>query len=210
MVKLLLSSKEVIDLVVTYTVPEEYAPMEQDLAEDPEPWRHFPMFSPPYPEPSEKEPKTFLLGLGFQPLGLPELLEHGYHNIKVVLLFPFPPGPPNYQRTWEFVYQLENSLPSQKEIRRVNALDPSDAFDHILKATDTGKEYVIIAPYGPKPISLAMCIFAVIGSYPVYYTQPRIYNPRYSTGVQEIRGIKQVYAYCLRLGGRDIYSIGPV
>ena len=54
---------------------------------------------------------------------------------------------------------------------------------------------------------LGMCLFASLHpqSTAVYYTQPRSYNPDYSEGVKVIDGQEQVFAYCLRLGGRNLY-----
>jgi hypothetical protein len=201
--KLMMQSSLVKNLLVTYTIPKEYST--SFLSADHEPWRHLPLFAPPYPEPSLE---VFVIGLGLETLGLPELLEHDYRDVKVKLLFPFPPGPPLYQRTWEFVRSLENNLPSQsREPVRVNARDTSEVFDQICAASENGKQYAILAPYGPKPMSLAVCIYATLASSPVYYTQPRIYNPQYSVGVSIVNGKPETYCYCVRLDGTNFYDL---
>lgn len=202
-VRLILQNRQVTNVIVTYTVPERYSA--EPLSEDPEPWRNIPLFAPPYPEP---EPKVFLVAMGFETLGLPGLLGDDFHSVSVKLIFPFPPGPPNFQRTWEFVRSLERNLPQSKlEPIRVDARDASDAFNHICSATDHGSQYTIFAPYGPKPISLAIAIYATMQQSAVYYTQPRVYNPDYCRGVARVNELPATYAYCLRLSGADLYSV---
>jgi hypothetical protein len=201
--RLVIEAKEVRNLLVTYTVPAGYS--NDPLAEDPEPWRHIPLFAPPFPEPKLQ---VVLVALGFETLGLPDLIEHDYHDVELRLLFPFPPGPPGFQRSWECVRKLEAGLPQQfREPVRVHALDISEAFDHMLSATDNGKRYSLLAPYGPKPISVAMGIFATLSNMPIYYTQPRAYNPNYSSGIKVIDNQPQVFAYCIRLEGRNLYEL---
>jgi hypothetical protein len=201
MTKLLLRSRAVQNLLVTYTVPKRYSA--GALAEEPEPWRHIPLFMPPDPEPLEK---TVFVGLGFMPFGLPGVVEHDFQSVDVKLLFPFPPGSPNYQRTWEFVRSIELNIgqPTHNPIR-VSAYDVSDTYDHIWAHT-SGKRYCILAPFGPKPMSLAMCIYATYHKAAVYYTQPRTYNPQYSSGIAVDGNSRQVYAYCLRVRGHDLYG----
>src|SRR5947207_322696 len=110
--------------------------------------------------------------------------------------------------SWEFVRRLESGLPRHgNEPIRVHALDVSEAFDHIRSATDNGRRYSILAPFGPKPISVAMGIYAALSKNPVYYTQPRAYNPNYSSGTKRIEGQPQTYGYCVRLEGRDLYKL---
>ena len=204
-VRLLMRSSEIENLIITYTVPEKYS--QNDLAEDPQTWLPLPLFGPQkFPEP---EVKVALVGVGFIAFGLPELLRNEYSKASVKLFFPFPPGPPTYQRTWEFVRQIEKYFPlqSSNQIIRVGALDVSTTFSHICNETSDGTKNAIFAPYGPKPISLAMCVYASLTNSPVYYTQPKTYNPDYCTGIKYINGIPEIYGYSLRLGGRNFYFI---
>jgi len=204
--KQLLQSDAVKNLLVTYTRPDRY-PRHDDLAEEPEQWQHFPLFAPPYQELSGQEPPVFILGIGFEPLGLPELLDERYGGENGVLLFPFPPGPPHFQRNIDFMRRVEHTLSGPWDTKHVSAIGLSDAFQHLLAATDEGKKSAVLAPYGPKPLSLAMCIFASLANHPVYYTQPKVYNPHYSEGVSMIGGQPETYCYCLRLDGRDLYTV---
>ena len=86
-------------------------------------------------------------------------------------------------------------------ILRIEAHDVSDIFDHIKEITASGQDGAIFAPFGPKTMSLAMCLFARLTQGVVYYSQPRLYHPNYSIG------IRAVEAYCLRLNGRDYYTL---
>jgi len=202
-VRLLLQSRQVKNLLVTYTVPEGYTG--SSLAEDPEPWRHIPLFAPPYPEP---EAKIFFVSVGFETLGLPGLLQDDFHSVAVKLMFPFPASPPTFQRTWEFTRMLESKLPRRKlDMVRVSPRDCADAFDHICSITDKGSQYSMFAPYGPKPVSLAIAIYASLYPSAVLYTQPRVYNPEYSTGVAQTNNMPAIYGYCLRLAGEDLYRV---
>jgi hypothetical protein len=143
-----------------------------------------------------------IIGVGFVPLGLPDLLIGQYQNAEVKLLFPHPPGPPNYQRNWEFVRKIVDSYPrlSLNDMQRVHALDMSDAFDKICQITNKGAYKSILAPYGPKPVSLAMALYAIEEGSPVYYTQPSYYAADYSSG------IKETYAYWIVKTGTRLYS----
>lgn len=200
--RLLIGAPSITNLIATYTVPKTYS--EGELAEDPQTWLTLPLFGvQTYPEPNVD---VAIVGVGFLPFGLPELLKNEYSNASVRLFFPFPPGPPTYQRSWKFVRQIEH-YQSSNQLIRVNALDVSGTFEHICVETNSGSKNAIFAPYGPKPLSLAMCIYAALANAPVYYTQPRIYNPNYSTGVKTVNGVPETYAYCLRLGGKNFYSI---
>jgi hypothetical protein len=161
--------------------------------------------------PNHKKKKALIVGLGYEPLGLPQILRYPeFTQNRVLLLFPFPATPAGYLRNWEFVRNLDSEVgPNYNhEPIRVNGYDVSTIFDLILRHTDQAKEPVVFAPYGTKPMSLAMCLYAC--SHPenssVYYTQPKSYNPRYSSGIKMVNGEPDTFAYCIRLDGKDLYS----
>lgn len=186
------------NLIVCYTKAEKYT--DGELSWDPADWSHIPM----YMSSEYRDTKTDLaiIGVGFVPLGLPDLLIGQYQNAEVKLLFPHPPGPPNYQRNWDFVRRIIDSYPklSLNDMQRVHALDMSDAFDKICQITNNGAYKSILAPYGPKPISLAMALYAIAEGSPVYYTQPSYYSADYSSG------IKETYAYWVVKSGTNLYK----
>lgn len=204
-IKLLFESDDINNLIVTYTVPEKY--FEGDLAEEPAPWAHLPMYQRVAEVPTHKKVNNAIVGVGFLPFGLAELLKGDYQNAMVTLIFPFPPGPPNYQRTWEFVRNIETHCPLEhdNQIIRVDALDTPGCYQHLCALTDNGKNLSIFAPYGPKPHSLAMCLFAHNFDCDVYYTQPRVYHPEYCTGMKYVDEYPETYAYCLKLKSRKLY-----
>ncbi len=205
MIKLLVESGIINNLVATYTIPEKY--FDGNLAEEPMPWAHLPMFQRVVENFAHEKPRNAIIGVGFLPFGLAELLKGDYQNVRINLIFPFPPGPPNYQRTWEFVRNIEAHYPLSRDnqIIRVDALDTSACYQNLCTITDNGNDVSIFAPYGPKPHSLAMCLFAINYNCDVYYTQPRVYHPDYCTGIKEIDDIPATYAYCLKLNGRNLY-----
>jgi len=203
-VKDLLSSDDVKNLIVTYTLPLEY--YDGNLAEDPKPWDYLPRYqhTETYPLPAVE---NAVVGVGFLPFGLPELLKDNYSDAKVTLLFPFPPGPPNYQRTWEFVREIEKFRPLEddSQIIRIDVLDVPGCYQQISTLGDNGKKHTIFAPYGPKSHSLAMCLYAAKYDCDVFYTQPSSYHPDYSLGMKYINNAPETYAYCIKLNNNLLY-----
>jgi hypothetical protein len=193
----ILLQQELTNLLIAYTNPKSYC--KEDLSGNPDTWSNLPLFgNVAHPEPTLD---LAIVGVGFMPFGLPRLLEGKYSAIPVKFLFPFPPGPPNYQRTWEFMRKIELSF-NLKETDKIIKLDSnnlSDAYDYINYECANGEKNVIFAPYGPKPISLAMCLYASKHNSPVFYTQPHHYNPHYSSG------IKNTYCYCIKLNSKLLY-----
>ncbi len=198
---LILHASTIKNLMVTYTAPQRYNPV---LSEDFEKWRPLPSFMLRDPEPDDK---AFIIGLGYawQGFALP-VLGPILENTRIHVLFPFPPGPPHFQKNWEAMRRLEINY--RNVIRapvRIHAFDLPAIVKQLYGLTDNGSRYVIFGPYGPKTMSLGICLFATRFNSAVCYTQPKLYHPDYSTGVGEINGRPEVYAYCLRLNGRDLY-----
>lgn len=200
-IRRLLQSVEVRDLIVIYTVPEHYA--QNALSEDPEPWQHLPTFMSPVPEPADK---CFIVALGYEPLGVTTLLPSQAAGEDIYLLYPVPTPPSGYQRLWEFTRRLGLAVgESRLRIKEVCAHDPSDSFDQIMAISDGGKRNCVLAPFGPKPVSLGMCLYAIRHPSAVNYTQPRVYNPSYSAGVKTVNGSPHVLAYCIKVADRPLY-----
>ena len=201
--KLLLRSNTIRTLIVTYTAPIRYS--SEPLAEDFQDWRALPLFSG---SEDAENPEVLVVNVGYLAMGLPDQIEHGSPRMDVKLLFPFPNAPASYQRTWQFLQSIEQNLRgAATQMKHVHAMDVSDAFDHLVSLSGNGAKRVLLAPYGPKPISLAMCIYAVLTESPVFYTQPRVYNPQYSYGIKTFNGSYETYAYCLRVDGREFYQV---
>lgn len=206
--KSLEQSDKLRNIVVTYTDPETYS--SEPLAENPQGWSPLPGFLPPRMEPANK---NLIIGLGYEPLGLPELYSSGlFSNANIRLLFPFPAQPNSVARNWDFARLLE-PVPgnTSQNIIRIDSYNVPDMFDKLVSITENGDVYSILAPFGPKPMSLAMCLFASAyankrSNPSVFYTQPTVYHPNYSTGVKMKNGSPSVNAYCIRLNGKNIYN----
>lgn len=204
-VRLLLKQDSIRDLIITYTLPNAYH--DGCIADRPEPWRALPLFGPE--EFPEEKYELALVGVGFLPFGLPDLIKSDFLGAKPFLFFPFPATPSTYFKTWEFVRKIEDSLPlnANDQLLRVNGMDPSDTFDHICFLTEQNTKKALFAPYGPKPMSLGMAIYATLAESPVFYTQPRVYHPDYSSGIRYKNSHPEIYAYCLKLDGRCLFQL---
>jgi hypothetical protein len=149
-----------------------------------------------------------IVSAGFMKLGLAELLDP-YKDVAIRTILPFPPGPPAYYRNWDFIRDIERTLPDGLPGPiRVEAYDCCDAFDHITQLCGAGKHAAVFAPFGPKPLSLAIALYAASTNDVVRYTQPRVYNPSYSTGVALIDGQINALAYMIRTNGGELYKVG--
>ena len=207
--RFLLKSDNVENLVVTYTVAASYG---KQLSSDLLSIGPLPTFDKPR---DSKHYDDLVVGVGFAPLGLKDLFESEFEKIRY--LFPFPPGPPNYYRNWNFLRSLENEMENRnlKTIDRwqVHTYDLPNTFDALCRVTQNGCRTSAMAPFGPKTQSLAMCLFALaaedVDQAPVhiYYTQPRRYAIDYSNGVAEIDNKPDIKAYCIKVNGRKLYTI---
>jgi hypothetical protein len=202
-VKLLLRNSQIKNLVMTYAVPEGY--YDDRLAEDHGPLQSLPLFGPTT---FDDQFELAIVAVGFVPLGVASLIEpYKDKSMPVELLFPFPPGPPSYQRNWKFIEEIRYTLAdSGSDPHRLPAVDMSGAFDYIAARCANGEKRAAFAPYGPKPISLAMCIYAALNGCPAYYTQPKVYHPEYSTGIAQHGGHANINAYAIRLHGYEFYT----
>ena len=201
--RLCLRSSAIQNLLVTYTAAKTYTP--DKLAENCEEWAHLPLFSGKY---MRQGAEMLIVGVGFEGLGLQEQVDHSNPGNPIKLLFPFPSPPRSFRRAWECVQKLQKHKPYDAfEIYHTDFRDASDCFDRLLSITDAGRKQAELAPFGPKPISVGMCIYASLTESEVFYTQPKVYHPDYSFGVATDGGTPGIYAYCIRLGNRDLYTI---
>jgi hypothetical protein len=209
LVKLLSRNAGVRNLVATYASAESYS---RTLSSNPEPLRALPGFGS---DDARLEHETAIIGVGFEPLGLNDL--YSQHKIdKVRYLFPFPPGPPGFHRNWRFLRTLERLILNRDAVQddrwHIDMYDCSATFEALLKVTRNGEATSVLAPYGPKTTSLAMCLFAnaveLAGcpQVPVYYAQPKRYDIDYSTGVKTV-GRADIQSYCIKIDGKNLYSV---
>lgn len=199
-------SEDVRDLVVSYTVPAKYpnAPLSQDH----DPWNALPTFRQPDPKLEESAHKRLLVSIGFIPDGLISHLEGHAEERQIELIVPFPSPVLSYQRSWQSVWALK-SRPHKTRFREhlIPAHDLSEAFDMIISLLPVDSNLVSFAPFGPKPISAAMCIYSSITGSPVYYSQPKSYLPNYSLGIDNYQGKSKIFAYWIKHARKRLYDI---
>ncbi|MCY3689898.1 MAG: hypothetical protein OXG90_13105 [Gammaproteobacteria bacterium] len=196
------------NIIAVYSEPERYS--NESLAENPQQWSTLPGFDGPRRLP-EPEKRRIVIAMGFEPLGLPDLVVQGeFADVKIHLLFPFPTPPDRIRKNWEFARDLFPEPTSSIQFRHVDGWNVPDVFDLLGTIGQAGQTQLTLAPYGPKPMSLAMALYA--GSHDngsnataVYYTQPTAYNPRYSTGVRTIGGQAGIHCYAIKRLGQFLY-----
>lgn len=209
MIQAAMLERRLEDVIVTYTSAVSYA---EQLSENMEPLRVLPGF---FAEDGRSSHDALIVGIGFEPLGLVSLLSD-IGSKKIRLIFPFPPGPPGHRRNWMFVKQIEERTQSHEidsDRVHIHMYDCSQVFDALCEMTESGRKTAAIAPYGPKTVSLAMCLYSIavaragLPMVPVYYAQPQRYTLDYTTGVRLRGNAPDTTGYCLRLKGREFYSI---
>ncbi|MGR3173021.1 MAG: hypothetical protein ACUZ8N_00280 [Candidatus Scalindua sp.] len=199
--KILFNSDHIRNLIVTYTVPKSYA--KGKLSENLTHWTHLPLFSGEGDD-EGKGAEKLIIGVGFDPMGIPQELSLDGHGIPIKLLFPFPAPLSSVGRAWEFVRNIEKGrsrVEGNLEVIRVEAKNPSDTFNSLCTLSNQGRRKIELAPFGPKAVSVAMCLFATLTESEVFYTQPKKYAPDYSEGVSDI------FAYAIKLDGWSFYSL---
>lgn len=209
LIRFLLEDRRVETLIVTYTSAQSYG---QRLSSDPRALGALPTFDGPR---ISDRYEQVVIGVGFAPLGLRDLVQYNLGKIRYI--FPFPPGPPNFFRNWQFLRvleeEVENRALSAEDRWHVHMYDVPSAFDALCRATQYGQQSCALAPFGPKTLSLAMCLYALAaersGRDPVhvFYSQPQRYAIDYTTGIGTVAGATDIKGYCLRISGRDLYVL---
>ncbi|MBI4256653.1 hypothetical protein HY626_01185 [Candidatus Uhrbacteria bacterium] len=193
-IKRLLLSPCFPNVIATYTQtgPNGYTP--QHLAEDPMTCDHLPGYSAPLPP----KGSTLVVSVGFESLSISSLLGV-YRDMKkdTKVILSFPSNRESIRREWNTVRQM--ALGDARNIKRENievipAWDAEQVY-HTLKRWQEDSDGLTLAPFGPKPHSLGMALFAIKYDAGLYYTQPRSYNPDYSKGQAESS------AYVVKWGG---------
>ena len=196
------------NILAVYSEPDSYS--SKPLAENPQQWSTLPGFNGPRQLPERGE-RRIAIAMGFEPLGLPDLVVQGeFSGVNTHLLFPFPTPPDRIRKNWEFARDLFPNPVASLRFRHVDGLNVPDIFDLLCDIGADGQTQLTLAPYGPKPISLAMALYASrYDSGPnataVYYTQPTSYNPEYSTGVRKVEGEARVHCYAIKRLGQFLY-----
>ena len=138
------------------------------------------------------------------------MIQGEFAGIGTHLLFPFPTPPDRIRKNWQFAKDLFPNPPSELRFQHVDGLNVPDVFDVLSDIGSSGERQVTLAPYGPKPISLAMALYASrydtgTNATAVYYTQPTAYNPDYSSGLKRIGGKLGIHCYAIKRLGQVLY-----
>lgn len=212
LIKEMLSSARVTDLVVTNSKAQRYGDW---LAKDADQWEPL----PGYLHLDHDTPTaTAIVGVGYHSLNIHELVgESRSFAVTLKLMMPFPSSHPGFRKNWEFALSVKKERNQQlsPEIVRVPTDDVSIAFDRLVQHTESGTVgSLILAPYGPKPLSLAMCLLEIARENrssslqtEIGYTQPKSYSAEYSSGVLRSDEANPINAYCIRLSRRDLYRL---
>lgn len=214
MVRFLCDNAKVQNLIVVYTLGDGYADQISENYEVLRPIQGFPSIE------GRTDHDLAFVGVGFHSSNMLTMFGDD-HPRALRLLFPFPPGPPGLKRNWRFVQHVDRALRFDEELQvlrpmehlQLSALDVSQAFDALRLLSDRGTRTSLMAPYGPKPISLAMCLFAVLveqsglPEVPVYYSQPQRYHLNYTSSSKKRAGKLDTLAYSIKHNGKISYRI---
>lgn len=207
----LCESKRVETLLVTNTSPQTYGKV---LSENASEWETLPGFASLSSHDSQDT--TVMIGVGYQLLNLRELLErYGNMSVSFKLMLPVPSPHPGFIDNWKFIEGIDYQFPSrpagdtnrEPEIVRFPNQDVSLAFDRLVQHSRQGEApCLVMAPFGPKPLSVAMCLLGIARQATGFdteigYTQPSAYSPDYSSGIGDVT------AFCIKLNGRNLYSL---
>lgn len=199
--KTLVTSTKVRNLLVTYTSPESYAE-DAPLYEDIEHWRTLPGFGG-----GNDKPELWVVSVGFLVESLRQYIgDNPQEQMKILIPFPAPLAA--LRRTWQSVAELEQRQSDNRfDKYRVDTLDMSAAFDRIISLDGHPPKHLAFAPFGPKPISAAMCLYALQRNSSVHYAQPTIYHPEYSKGIRNNDPSNAICAYWIKYEGEFLYKL---
>lgn len=197
----LVKNPGVRNLLLTYTSPNSYAE-DAPLYEDIETWKAIPGFGG-----GAETTKFWVVSVGFLVESLRRYVGDNPQE-KMKLLIPFPAPLAALRRTWQSVSDLEQDHSDDRfDKYRVDTLDISAAFDRLVSIAGNPVKTLAFAPFGPKPTSAAMCLYAFQKDSPVLYTQPTVYHPEYSKGIKNNDLASAVSAYWIKHEGEFLYAL---
>lgn len=196
LLKRLINSHRARNVVVTYSqAGQGYSDVH--LCEDPMPCECLPGFGAPVPPSSE----SLVVSVGFEALNISALVKPFRETTRdVKFLLAFPPSVHTNQRQWTTLLEIASDTGHDNlkstDIEMVSLWDAESVY-HRLQQWDDERiarlnvqnshstsvtTSMSLAPFGPKPHSLGMALFAIKHRCGMYYTQPKSYNPDYSSG----------------------------
>jgi hypothetical protein len=197
LIKRLVNQSTFRNVVVTYTEPGPNGYTSKHLAEDPRSCEALPGYSS-LPTSTET---TLVVSVGFESLIIKPLLE-GYAGEKkrIKMLLAFPPNGINNRRQWNTLRQVVSDTQEIQGNTEVIAAWDAEQVYRTLQQWAEDSDGLTLAPFGPKPHTLGMALFAVHHDSGLYYTQPKSYHPDYSHG----RGT--TWAYVVKWDGTPCFK----
>jgi hypothetical protein len=180
-VKYFLSSQFVDHMVAVYTSAKSGG-YGKRLAYEPRPPDYLPGF--PFPVTSDNE--LLVLSVGYEQLGMRRLIEAYSEISQPKFILSISGDVDAVRRQWATLRLVHSvhSLKSGQDIEVIAAWDAERVFDRLsIWNRDVGG--MVLAPFGPKPHTLGMALFAHARNFPMVYTQPTVYDPEYSSGEGE-------------------------
>ncbi len=195
--KQLIRNHSVRNIVVTYTTAGVGGYTAGHLSHDSMTSDHLPGFAPLLPGGN-----VLAIGVGYEPLNLAEVVELYGRKQRPKLLLSFPANGVSTRRQWNTVRQIvdgDASAINPNDIEVVAAWDAELAYKKLVK-WHSDSQGLTLAPFGAKPHTLAMTLFAVQHNAPLFYTQPKSYSVDYSVG------FGQTWAYVVKWSGVTCYD----
>lgn len=201
LLKRMLRDQRCKKLMISYTCPGNKGYTNEPLSYDPLPPDGLPGFN----HLGFSDRDTLVVSVGFEPHQL-ESFVRGYlqastnRDIKVII--PFPPNGGRFRRNWRALRILTEGQPNnikKDNISVIAAWDVESVYNRI-SVWSGESDSLIFAAFGPKPHTVAMASFLSdnVDAGAIVYSQPKVYSPRYSSGIGE--------TYCYVLKGAPFES----
>lgn len=199
--KTLVNNPVIQNLFITYTSPADYAPNNEPLYEDQIHWTTIPGFGG-----SGATEVLWIVSVGFLVDSLQRyVVDNPMERMKILVPFPAPLSA--RRKTVEALASLEEGYEGRFEKFRIEPHDMSTAFDRISILAGKYSSELAFAPFGPKPISAAMCLYAIQKNSSVHYQQPTVYHPEYSRGILNNDPKAAITGYWVKHKGENLYSL---
>jgi hypothetical protein len=197
-VQQMLRLDQVKNLVATCTDAGHFGYTQERLAQSP----LGPDYIPGFPFNSSDRNETLVISLGYEPLGMKSILETYAEQAKPKFILSFSSDPQAVRRQWNTLRYMRphRSIDGLRHSAEVIAAWDSERVYQVISRWHKDSAGVVLAPFGPKPHTLGMVLFATQHESSMIYTQPRAYNPSYT------KGHGTTWAYMLKWDGTCCYD----
>jgi len=179
LLKHMIEDETIHDLVILYTKPGKYPPVNEPLKTSPFD-KTKPDFLPAFGIGGDKV--KWVVSLGFDQdsvINAERIRDRSLKIEKKYVLIPFPGYKPEY--VYRTFYDNKKILEANQDFRYVPADNPFRTFDLLCEIINNEINF-ILSSFGPKPIGLGMAMAAVKLKLPILHVQAINYNPGYSSG----------------------------